>query len=574
MSRSKKIGDGHVLDVVKNIKRVIEGETLYSKEETTLNTVNYILGEYPNIIDIESKFEKSTPDKHADITITLDSSSKVDINLFLIKGKGKIQPKNLGALSFLKKYFHADDIQLKFNQLFEIEYLSYLREIDSKNENEVLYKNKTELKKSIERSYSHFSEEIEPIRQGFLFKIREHCFTLLREQYNERLDDLNKAFKDLLLLDSTNIITRYNNKNECLCVETLNFQYDNSSTINIYKKGRNSIGLSKGNTSLLIRFKFESGPTSSIKLATSYEEIFNEDKQIEDRNKKDLYEFEKLIKIHKQTKDGNISNAIGKCNEALVYYEIINSNLSVKQVDNEEYKTIFNKYSDLIPFSTIKDMMNTNQNTIMKLNSYLTDKYKSYTIDSIQLVPDSYMTNRLDTSDLKLVLLVHGKMYEEKFSLKAYSKKVKKLTTKNPGVGTILSDQYFGIGSMENTIAETKELFSNNTLDHQQCLIKVTEEIGKKLKSAQQHELKQGIRNLLGESALIISFYSQNESVILEHGNVNTKVNVLEKFPSLIQTTLTWNENNEELSLRVKFSSGHDKGWSSLKLSCEVKLNI
>ena len=78
---------------------------------------------------------------------------------------------------------------------------------------------------------------------------------------------------------------------------------------------------------------------------------------------------------------------------------------------------------------------------------------------------------------------------------------------------------------------------------------------------------------LLGDSTLVLTIYSQNESLVLAHKDITDDINVYSKTPTPIQTTLRWNGDLEELSLRVKFSAGQSKGWSSLKLACEYKLS-
>ncbi|MFV2049631.1 hypothetical protein ACEWK1_20025, partial [Metabacillus sp. YM-086] len=190
------------------------------------------------------------------------------------------------------------------------------------------------------------------------------------------------------------------------------------------------------------------------------------------------------------------------------------------------------------------------------------------------LVPDNYLKDRLDNSDLELILFVDNQYIEEAFSLKAISKKTAKITAKNPGIGKILGPQYFDIGSLSSIVEEVQEKFAKNLINHQQSLIEVSAELGEKLITSNQTKLRKGVQALLGKSTLIVTFYNQNHSIVLQHGNVKSEVFVSKQYPSPIQTTLYWNEKQEELSLRVKFSAGQKKGWSSLKLACEYKLNF
>jgi hypothetical protein len=573
MIKPRKIGDKHVIDVANILKQIVNCSVSGPAKETTKQTVEYILSLFPDIIGVESKFDQPNPDQQPDLTVFLTENRKEYINLFYIKGKGRIQPKNLGALSFLEKYFLSEDLQQNFNSFFEEQHVNYLKKLLSYKEDISLYSKKSELNQKVKQYYQKFDENINPVRQSFLFNLREYTYELLREQYNGSVDSINHAFEKLLLLDSVNIITRHSKENKCLLVEELKLPIDPSAKIRIYKKGKNSVGINAGKHALLLRFKFESGPSSSIKLATSYEEVPSDYTVINEYNRNNLFEFEQLIADHRQTEYGNKSNAIGKCNEAIVYYSILKNNLGVNQVDSNEYKDMFSRYSPLVPKNSIKDIKKTADMATEKLHDYFQKKYDKYLLDSIQLVPDSYLENRLDSSDLKIILVVNSKIIEEKFSLKAIANKTKKLTSKNPGVGTILGDQYFGIGTMEERVNQVKEEFHSYVSDHQQCLVKISNEIGSRLSKAQQSELKKGIQALLGDSALIVSFYTQYESVVLEHGNITSEITVSEKHPTPIQTTLLWNDNEEELSLRVKFSSGQEKGWSSLKLACEVKIN-
>lgn len=113
---------------------------------------------------------------------------------------------------------------------------------------------------------------------------------------------------------------------------------------------------------------------------------------------------------------------------------------------------------------------------------------------------------------------------------------------KNPGIGQILGPRYFGIGSLVLDVEDAKE------------------------------QLRLGTAALLGKSTTVLTMYALNESFILEHTVIKDKIDVLPKEPSPIQTALRWNDDNEELALRVKFSASQQHGWSSLKLSCEYKI--
>lgn len=193
------------------------------------------------------------------------------------------------------------------------------------------------------------------------------------------------------------------------------------------------------------------------------------------------------------------------------------------------------------------------------------------------MVPGSYIKNRLDTGDLKLTLKVNGNYEIESISLKAVARKTKtgtSLTTKNPGIGTILGPTFFDIGDLNPIVAIVKERFEKKELNHKECQEVVAEELGRQLQHATQENLKRGIKNLLGEAMVAITFYRNNESVCIEHSEINTGIRVIPQKPSAIQTTLEWNKGDEIIRLRVKFSAGHHHGWSSLKLASEYLVKV
>lgn len=574
VNTSRKIGDVHVMDVSTALKNYLVGNSIQGYTETTKETVKYIIGLYPNIKRVHNKFETEKPDFNPDLLLVLQSNKEIKVNLFYIKGKAAIQPKNLGAKSFLEKYFLSDKLQMCFNTHLTIEYEHYLRSIVEVKEGINVYDKVQDLKRKVKCYYpKKFECEIEPFRKGFLFNLREICFRLLKDEFNEGSYRIKCAFRELLMADNTNIITRYTDKNKCLFVEKLETNLNVEQGVSIYKKGNHSIGIRSGEEALILRFKFESSPASSVKLATSYEK-FPEEQTLVHKNMDTILSFESIISKHTQLESKNISNAIGKCNEAMVYYQILKSNPIATQVDSEDYQLMLKKYSPVISHEDLLALQESSKITMNELNKYLQNKYGQYKIDGIQLVPDNYLKDRLDTSDLQLILLVGNQYVEEAFSLKAMSKKTAKITAKNPGIGQILGPQYFDIGSLSSFVTGVQEQFLQNLVSHQQSLKEVSKELGEKLLAATQSNLRKGVQAILGNSTLIITFYKHNQSVVLEHGNVSSEITVCPQHPTPIQTTLYWNEEQEELSLRVKFSAGQKKGWSSLKLACEFKLNV
>ncbi|WP_175639278.1 hypothetical protein [Metabacillus schmidteae] len=573
MKISRRIGDQHVVDVSSALNNYINNESINEYSETTRETVDYIVKLYPNIKSIINKFETEKPDFSPDLCLRLHSYEEVKVNLFYIKGNASIQPKNIGALSFLKKYFLSEELQHYFNDYFKNEYYNFLKVVVNKREKKTTYDNIQGIKKKVKSYFPEFTKEIESNRQIFLFNLREYCFQLMKDEFNKGQTGIRNAFKVLLMSDSTNIITRYTKENKCLFVEEFKSDINFEKDIKIYKKGNYSIGIRCDKESLLLRFKFESSPVSSIKLATSYEQ-FPTEKNILQFNKSTLIKFEEIINKHNKTKSQNISNAVGKCNEAMVYYQILKTKPEINQIEPQEFQIILEKYAPVITHSDLLNLKDASEITIKKLFEYLRKKYSQYIIDGIQLVPNNYIKDRLDTSDLKLILIVDNKYIEESISLKALTRKTNKITAKNPGIGQILSEQYFDIGSLTKVVNEVREKFLHEVIDHTESLKEVSAVLGQRLSEANQGQLRKGVKALLGSSMIVITFYKQNDSVILEHGNVNSMITVFPKYPSPIQTTLRWNDNHEELSLRVKFSAGQAKGWSSLKLACEFKVNF
>ena len=80
------------------------------------------------------------------------------------------------------------------------------------------------MKKRVNKYYTKFVEEINQLRSEFLFSLREF-FQLLKDEYNWGQQGIQHAFNELMLLDSTNIITRYTKENKCLSVERWESEY-------------------------------------------------------------------------------------------------------------------------------------------------------------------------------------------------------------------------------------------------------------------------------------------------------------------------------------------------------------
>lgn len=573
MNKPSTIGKNHVLQVSDALNKLLLGESLTLFSHTVLQTAHYIEGLYPNIKSVMSKFEMERPDTRPDLSLTLTDGQTVHLQLFIIRGSRAIQPKNLGAKSFLEKYFNSAGLQTYFNDYFNQAYEMYLRSILSTKEQYNSYDRIPMLKKKVQEIYPKFEKEISVFRSEFLFKLREYCFTLLKDEYNLGAKGIQVAFQTLMLMDHITIITRYDKGNKCFSVEQWKSEINSEQGIQIYKKGNETVGIRSGEESLTMRFKFESGPTSSVKLATSYETFPTEENTIQ-QNSRSINNIELLINQHTYLNSKGKNNAIGKCNEALVYYGLLKNHPKINQVKEDDSEYMLEKYSPKLSHKELLDIKAASVITSQKINDYLNRKYEVYEIQEIQLVGDNYVKDRLDTSDLQLLLKVEGQYVIEPFSLKAIAKKNRKIGMKNPGAGQILGPSYFGIGSLVTLIEEAKAEYEKDLLTRPQVLAKVNDELGKSLLNASQEEIRKGVSALLGKSTTVITIYTSNECLLLEHALIEGTIKVLPKTPTLTQTTLCWDQDNEELSLRVKFSKGQSHGWSSLKLSCDYKVDI
>ncbi|WP_391119192.1 hypothetical protein [Psychrobacillus sp. L3] len=573
MSKPNEIGKSHVLDVYNALKHYLNSDSMESYSVPVQETVKFIVGLYPTIRSVNNKFETDKPDFNPDLLLTLHNKDKAKLNLFYIKRTAAIQPKNLGAKSFLENYFISQNLQENFNAYFNKEYELYLQSIMDFRGHRNVYDRIPELKKKVLACYPKFEAEINPFRRSFLFSLREYCFQLMKDEFNNGSIGIENAFKELMMFDTTNIITRYTEENKCFGVEKWKSNINIGQGIHIYKKGNDTIGIRSGTEALTIRFKFESGPTSSIKLATSYEYFPAEDGIVQ-KNLRSIKLFEGLLEKHEQINKKDDSNAVGKCNEAMIYYRTLKIDPKIHQIDEKEFQVMLESYSPYISSKTLLNIQQSSKKAVEKIDEYLQGKYQDYHIESIQLVADSYLKDRLDTSDMKIILKVEKRYVEEDLSLKAISKSNAKITVKNPGAGSILGPQYFNIGSLTPVTDEVKVKFNQKQLTYRQSLEVISEALGESLQTAKQKNLKKGLIAIRGTATTIITNYVKDKSLILEHDVINGEVEVYQKTPSTIQTTLRWNEKQEELSLRVKSGKGKQHGWSSVKLVCEYKVDV
>lgn len=570
-SNPRKIGDKHVYLVHQAIILSIKNLPIHDFPKTVRETVLYITKLYPNIVNVTSKFDEENTNTAKDLILYLNDGSTKAINLFLIKKGGRIQTKNLGAKSFFSKYFLSETIQDKFNEKFETYYLEFLNNVVRFIGERSQDSDRRALKRIISEHYPKFTNEIEKYRNILLYKLREDCFTLLKDIYNNKDRGFYHAYHTLFMTDDTTIITRYGKYESSVAVEKFSPSSPYFNVIEIYKNGKNSVGIKFGEIALTLRFKFESGPTSSIKLAVSYE-TFPSETEIEATNKRTIRKMSLLLDKHQYQKASNQSNAIGKCHEAITYYYFLEYFPSITQVEPNECVDIMSKYYNIVKPEILKAIFHSTSTIVPAIREKLYEKYQDYEIESIELVPDSYVKDRLDTGDIKLILRKNQVYVVESISLKAYAKKNNKITTKNPGIGSILGSLYFDIGDLTPLVNEVKENFLKGELDHRASLEVLAGELGKQLKVASQDQLKKGIESLLGKAMMAVTFYEDNVSICKVHSKIEGIVKVLVRTPTAIQNTLSWNDELEYINLRVKFSKGKNYGWSAVKLTSEYSV--
>ncbi|WP_428910790.1 hypothetical protein [Niallia sp. Krafla_26] len=567
------IGDQHVKLVYEALLKSFNGQKINQFPITVIRTVHFIESLYPNIKSVSSKFDHPNPDQYKDLTLFLDDGKPVTINLFSIKKGGKIQPKNLGAKSFFSKYFLSERLQEMFNKEFEKNYLEFLKELVTIGVGTHDVTNKTELKKLVSSTFKKFTPEINPSRDKFLYRLREWCFLLLRDFYNDKNNGFFHAFNILFMTEDINLITSYGRSEDDIVVEQFNPGTPQFHDIRLYKSGKNTVGIKFGEVALTLRFKFESGTTSSIKLAVSYDR-FPDESEMDDINKGTIQKMHDLLHHHEYTDTKNSSNAIGKCHEALTYYYFLKEYPRISQVDADECAHLLRKYYSLVKPKILENLYSSTATIVPVIREKLDEKYQTYQIESIELVPDSYLNDKLDTGDLQLIIRVHDDYVAENISLKAIAKKNAKITTKNPGIGTILGPTYFNIDyDLNSDVNEVKAAFIKEEINHTESLERLAEAIGGPLEQATQEQLRQGLENLLGKAMMAITIYNENISFCKEHSSIDSEVRVYTKTPSAIQNTLTWSNDSESISLRVKFSKGHQHGWSSIKLTSEYQLD-
>lgn len=578
MVKQKSTGNNHVLAVFNVLAHYMEHRQWPSDNpEGAIETARYIWDNYPGITDITNKFQYgSNPDKHNDLTITTPDGKK-NINLYSISGSGNIQPKNLGAKSFLETYFLSPELQEDFNTFLEERHNEFLDEMLDFQEDSLKSMTIKEKKMLLRERHPKFTKHNEKPRRPFLYSLREKFYSLLLKSYNSHESGFKNAFNVLLMLDEITIITRIKSKG--IEIEPFKPELQSYSDYKVFKIGSCDVGIQSGQVALTLRFKFESDPSSAIKLATGYR-LYQDESDFKDitlsNNRHTLLLADKISKNIVVAPVKNTSNAVGKCNEAFTYYWMLHKYPAAIQADENEFITYLKDYLPSLPTSLAEKIKNSSEQTATQIVMHLNQTYPNAKIEGIQIVADIYIEDRLNTGDIKInIRETSGTIIELFISLKAISNPSQKITTKNPGIGTIFGPNFFGLNSDLNTklamqVTRAKQNFESRVLqEHSAILSDLSNSVGIILKEASQDHLRQGIENLLGKALTIITVYEQNKAYLLKHNEIETDITVYPNSPSNIQNTFKWNNGNEELSLRIKFSKGQHHGWSSIKFASE-----
>ncbi len=565
----RTIGDKHVYSVTSEIRKYLDTKKLPEKNEIAAATARFIIEKHSDTVTVVNKFEVANSNTAPDLVLHKASGENVTVNLYKIQNNGSIQPKNLGAKSFIEKYFDSPSLQNEFNSYFKTVYHDFLSQ-SIKTLHGAYGKGlaEHEMREVLRKISPSFTAEMERFRSKFLYELREKCFELFLQEYNQQTDAVENAFNTFFMSDSLTVITRYAG-NQLKSVDEFKVNTHEIKNVSISKVGMNTVGITSDNITLLLRFKFESGPASSIKLATSYSKPKG-DQAIVKENRQAIQQFEEILSgSDYSTSEKSNSNAIGKCSEAIFYSQILKMNTSVRQLDKTNFIDMLTKYAPEITSTELEDIMKTTIGTVDSLMLFLKDRYGNYTMDSIELVPDAYLANRLNTADIELVLRVGSKYVTEPISLKAIAKASTSINCKNPGIGKILGSTYFNLDQeeLDTVLNSAKEKFLNEEIDHRTALELISQNIGLQLASSGQEKLIKGTQSLLGTALVVVIYYRDKKYAFLEHDVTIRDIAVYPNAPTLIQHTLSWSDG-EKVGLRVKFSGGQSKGWSSIKLAC------
>jgi len=200
------------------------------------------------------------------------------------------------------------------------------------------------------------------------------------------------------------------------------------------------------------------------------------------------------------------------------------------------------------------------------------------------LRPNIYRGNRLDTGDLQVIL--PNRML--RVSLKALSKHDHPVL-KNPGVGKILSSQFFDspknraflkfINNLRQTFESGKLEFrpryvpdERTSWSHANALLMAAGKLCELLGELDDTKIKTGVERLLDltpDKYEVIAYYDEGIAEVHKLPLPSPPFRVL-NHPSPINVSILW--PGHRIALRVKFASGTDRDeyamrWSSLKLA-------
>lgn len=574
--KQKHIGNKHVYEVKEHLLKLLSGENIIVNS-TSSATASYLFNKHPSIKSIHSKFDHKNPDKYPDVTIHVENN-KIPYHLFSIKNGG-IQPRNLGGKSFLSTYFQEDILQERFNTRLEQFYIHFYRSILKDSDEYTSLKDLRKEVKNAEISFSN-NDNANKSRKNFLFSLRENALEIFQELLNT--DKREKIISGLnyLLFNGESMLIAKKKAPDFPVIET-SYQFSYTDSINIYRKGNDSIGFTNGTFVLFIRFKFESQPHSPIKLTTSlgkYESTSNINTSL-------ISKFDKTWNdlIANTHYTGSVDpNSVGKINEALIYHYFLKnkptviSDENIKEARHIEYLKL---YGVKLPKNTLYKLSAASKFAVESvLLDHIKTNYPNHSVSALSLTDDAYRLDIKDNSDIKLILKpvcdssVKDSVKELGFSLKANAKSSSIPVVKNPGFGTILGPNYFRVGDTNSITKELKELFIKKKIDHNQVLEYANQYLAESLSSATIDTLKHGVATIIGEIPTLHTFYDDNYAKISEVITCGDDLKFIPNFPTRINNSIHWNNEREQLTMRVKFASGKSHGWSSLKLACTYKI--
>lgn len=572
----KQRGNQHVLEVKYYLSKLIKGEHI-DLHSSSAATAMYLYKKHSSITSIQSKFDNPNPDQHPDLTLTLHKH-QVPYHLFTSK-TGDIQPRNLGGKSFLSKYFNDPLLQDKFNstlnRLYEAFFKSFLRSTNQ-------YKSLKDYRNEVRKQNITFSsnEKARIARKNILYSLRESTLEMFQELLNSNNQQQVISGLNLLLFKGESMLVSIEKAPEFPVLEK-KYQFDPDSNIILFRKGNASIGFTDGNITLYIRFKFESQPHSPIKLTTA---LFNNESTT-NINQELISKFEDIwTQLIHETNEVRLNdpNSIGKVNEALIYHYLLTNQQAVISDENSKEARHLNNlkiYGENLKKDTLEKLKYASKDAVESiLLPSIKEEYSEYKILAISLTDDAYRLDIKDNSDIKITLTPKNpnssevKLKELCYSLKANAKSNSIPVVKNPGFGTILGANYFRIGETTQVAKELKNLYLEGKLTREEVLESANQYLADSLSKASKASLKLGISTIVGDIPTLHTFYESNYAKLSKIISYGEDLKFIANHPTKINNAIFWNDDKEQLIMRLKFSAGESHGWSSLKLACTYKI--